>query len=95
MTSSFPDVHRLDFGNIHGHIMNSVLVVVDLLVTAHPVRLLHFIQPVGLAVTYTLFSFLYFCSGGTNKQGDTKIYPFLNWSKPEVYSKIVIRDLHN
>ncbi|XP_059472181.1 protein rolling stone-like [Neocloeon triangulifer] len=78
------DIHRLDFGNIHGHVMNTVLVVVDLMVTAHPVRLLHFYQPMILASTYSLFSIVYFFLGGTNKQGNSKIYPFLNWHKPDV-----------
>lgn len=78
------DLHRIDFGNIHGHIMNSVLVVADLMITAHPVRLFHFVHPIALGITYTLFSFVYFCAGGTNRSGDTSIYPFLNWNKPHV-----------
>lgn len=64
--------------------MNSVLVVADLMVTAHPVRFLHFLHPMALGIIYTLFSFVYFCAGGTNRSGSTSIYPFLNWDKPLV-----------
>ncbi|XP_065332366.1 protein rolling stone-like [Cloeon dipterum] len=76
------DIHRLDFGNIHGHIMNSVLVVVDLMVTAHPVRLLHFYQPLIFGAAYLVFTFIYFVLGGTNKRGSSSIYPILDWQKP-------------
>jgi hypothetical protein len=86
----FLDLHELDFGNIHGHVMNTVLVVIDLLVTAHPVRLLHCVHPIGLTACYTLFSFVYYCAGGTNKRGDYRIYPFLNWQKPEVFNNTII-----
>jgi hypothetical protein len=62
--------------------MNTVIVIIDLLIAGHPVRLLHAYQPAVLAFIYSGFSAMYYLSGGTNRDGSPKIYPLLNWSKP-------------
>jgi hypothetical protein len=80
--SNFPELFSLDFVNAHNHIVNSVVVFADLAIAAHPVRLLHLYQPVLFAIVYAVFSAVYFLFGGTNRQGDSKIYPLLNWQRP-------------
>jgi len=55
--------------------LSTVLVVVDLFVSAKPVRFLHFYQP-GLAVlVYGMFSLIY------QKSGNGPIYSILDWDK--------------
>jgi hypothetical protein len=78
----FAEIFSLDFVNVHNHIVNSLLVVIDLAVASHPVRLLHLYQLVLFAIGYSGFTAVYYLCGGTNRQGDSKIYPLLDWQRP-------------
>lgn len=44
--------------NIHQHVMNTVLMLIDLFVNAVPIRLLHVIYAMMYGVTYTLFTLI-------------------------------------
>lgn len=46
--------------------MNSVIMFLDLLIVAYPLRLLHVIQPIIFGVTFGFFSFIYYLCGGKN-----------------------------
>ncbi|XP_065332359.1 protein rolling stone-like isoform X2 [Cloeon dipterum] len=77
-----PAKNSLDFANVHNHLVNSVVVVVDLVLAGHPVRLLHLYQPVLLALGYSIFTAVYFLLGGTSRDSQVNIYPLLNWQRP-------------
>ncbi|CAB3365528.1 Hypothetical predicted protein [Cloeon dipterum] len=77
-------IHSFDFLNVHKHLLNTVIVSVDLLVNSHPVRILHVYQPVMLGACYGIFSWMYYLCGGTSRDDQTKIYPILDWQKPHV-----------
>ncbi|KAK7490566.1 hypothetical protein BaRGS_00018169 [Batillaria attramentaria] len=64
------------------HVFNSVYVLLDLGVTATPVRLMHFIYPAGYAVVYLCFTSFYWGVGGVNMDGEPYIYKVLDWSDP-------------
>lgn len=46
--------------------MNSVIMFIDILIVAYPLRLYHVIQPISFGVAYGVFSFIYYLCGGTN-----------------------------
>ncbi|CAH1780411.1 unnamed protein product, partial [Owenia fusiformis] len=64
------------------HAVNSVYVIIDLLFTAIPVRLLHFIYPLIYVIIYALFSAIYQAAGGTNAYDLEYIYSVLDWRNP-------------
>ncbi|XP_076468675.1 protein rolling stone-like [Babylonia areolata] len=65
------------------HLLTSVYVILDLAVTAIPVRLLHVIYPVIFAVVYVVFSVIYWAADGVNSKGDPYIYEVLHWEEAE------------
>ena len=63
----------------HTHATNSIYVLLDLFVTAMPIRLLHFYFGAIYAVLYITFSSVYTLSGGSNYSNQPYIYRFLDW----------------
>lgn len=59
------DKDDVDAKNILTHVFNSVVMFIDLIVVAHPVRFLHCIFPIVVGLSYGLFSFIYYQLGGT------------------------------
>ena len=64
------------------HTMNSVYVVVDILFSGTPFRILHLFYTVGLGSTYALFNAIYFLNDGTILEGRHYAYNLVDWSKP-------------
>ena len=52
-------------------------VLLDLCVTARPVRLGHVIYPIMEGLSYATFSLVYWALGGTGTGGTRWIYPFI------------------
>ncbi|XP_065165988.1 protein rolling stone-like isoform X2 [Atheta coriaria] len=77
-----PDKMEIDYLNILVHCTNSIAMVIELSVVAHPVRLGHFYVPVTSGFVYTLFSFFYYLAGGTSRVDEPYIYPPVDWRKP-------------
>lgn len=44
--------------NVHQHLMNTILMIIDLFINAIPIRLLHAIYAMLYGVTYTLFTLI-------------------------------------
>jgi hypothetical protein len=76
------EIHFVDFTNIREHVTNVVITLVDLLVCAHPMRLMHAYQPIALGLCYSAFTAVYYAFGGTNRLGFSYIYAILNWDFP-------------
>ncbi|XP_032892928.1 protein rolling stone-like [Amblyraja radiata] len=66
--------------NINMHAMNSVLVLLELGMTAAPIHLAHFTGVLLYCMTYILFTLVYWAMGGTNLKGQTFIYKSLDYS---------------
>lgn len=64
------------------HAMNAVIMVLDVLIVAYPIRLLHVVQPVTVGLCYVIFSVIYYAAGGVDDVGNHYIYNVLDWSKP-------------
>lgn len=65
---------------LHG--VNSLVMLVELVASAHPSRLVHIMQPLYFALAYLLFSVGYYTAGGLDPWGNPFIYPVIDWSKP-------------
>jgi hypothetical protein len=76
-------IHRLDALNLMVHAFNSVFMVIDLFLAAHPFRLLHCYWPFFITVCYVVFSYIYYESGGTDRQDRPFVYPLLDWRMPK------------
>ncbi|XP_061709150.1 protein rolling stone-like isoform X1 [Cydia pomonella] len=77
-----PKMHEINALNLLVHGGNSVVMLVELAVTAHPVRAAHALYGAGAGLAYGLFSAFYWAVGGTDRAGLTAIYPALDWNKP-------------
>ncbi|XP_073990714.1 protein rolling stone-like [Rhodnius prolixus] len=77
-----PEVHELDLVNYLVHGANSVIMVVDFLMVGHPFRLAHSVYPLALIFIYTIFNYLYYQFGGTDRKGNTYIYKVMDWKYP-------------
>ena len=71
----------LGFGtNVNIHAINSVLMILDLFVSAYPVRIVHCVYAIAYGVVYVVFSLIYWAAGGVNPyNGEPAIYPVLDW----------------
>lgn len=77
-----PHIHEINTLNIFVHGGNSVIMLVELAVTAHPVRAAHALYSAGAGLAYGVFSAFYWAIGGTDRIGLHAIYPGLDWNKP-------------
>ncbi|ESP01149.1 hypothetical protein LOTGIDRAFT_205169 [Lottia gigantea] len=70
------------------HTMNTVYVIIDLLLSGVPIRVLHMFLTVMLGSIYALFNALYFLNDGTITTGENGLavrhyaYNFMDWNKP-------------
>ena len=78
MTSSFPGTLLVLSGVTH--LGNSIYVLLDLFVTAMPVRLFHVIYPSIYAIVYTIFTVIYWAADGVNADGFNYVYKALDWN---------------
>ncbi|GFN90934.1 protein rolling stone-like [Plakobranchus ocellatus] len=62
--------------NLQFHMVNSALVLIELCLTAIPVRFLHVVYPFAYGVAYGLFSVIYWAVDHKHV-----MYPILDWSK--------------
>ncbi|KAJ0182367.1 hypothetical protein K1T71_001736 [Dendrolimus kikuchii] len=77
-----PKMHTPNPVNLLVHGSNSLVMICELCVTAHPVRMAHALYGAGMGLTYGMFSYLYWAAGGTDRIGLPAIYPALDWNKP-------------
>lgn len=77
-----PEIHQLDPLNIMMHVCNSLLMLVDFVVTSIPFRLRNFWWCLSIAVFYVIFTAIYYVAGGLDKHGYHYIYKILDWKRP-------------
>ncbi|XP_071491361.1 protein rolling stone-like [Diadema antillarum] len=67
--------------NVNVHAMNGILIILDLFVSAHPIRIVHWIYGLAYGFVYIVFTVIYWAAGGVNSWGGTAIYPILDWGE--------------
>uniref|UniRef100_A0A1B6LQ50 Uncharacterized protein n=1 Tax=Graphocephala atropunctata TaxID=36148 RepID=A0A1B6LQ50_9HEMI len=78
-----PAENKLDALNLLMHAGNSVLMLTDLIVVSHPVRLIDFYWPIIFSTFYIMFNYIYFLAGGTDRKGRVFIYKIMDWREPK------------
>uniref|UniRef100_A0A1A9W871 Protein rolling stone n=1 Tax=Glossina brevipalpis TaxID=37001 RepID=A0A1A9W871_9MUSC len=76
------NVDSLNAANILTHILNCICMFTDLLIVAHPLRLLHVFLPITYGLIYVFFSIVYQFNGGHNSKGKPYIYYLIDWRQP-------------
>jgi len=61
------------------HSLNSAYVLVDLLICATPVRILHMVYPIFFGLSYAVFNAIYFLSDGEGHDGKQYTYNVMHW----------------
>ena len=61
------EVNKVNAVNIMSHVLNSALMLIDLIVVGHPIKVQHAYQTIGMGVMYMIFTIIYFLVGGTNR----------------------------
>ncbi|CAH1268133.1 Hypp3834 [Branchiostoma lanceolatum] len=85
------DRGRASVSSVLEHVVNSIVVLLDLLVSGTPVRILNVIYPVAYAAVYAVFYVFYWAAGGKGRDGSTAIYPVIDFGKdPGMASGILV-----
>ena len=72
--------------NLQIHLVNSVLVLMEMCLTAIPIRLLHVLYPVTYGMIYTVFALIYWGVDHNNV-----VYPFLNFgARPGIAAASIV-----
>jgi hypothetical protein len=71
------------------HATNSLVLILDLLIVAHPHRMSHFIYPTTCGALYMLFTIVYTFLGGVDRSGGNFVYPILDWKNQPQKSALV------
>ncbi|XP_053615188.1 protein rolling stone-like isoform X3 [Plodia interpunctella] len=77
-----PKLHDIDAVNLLVHGGNSLLMIFELAITSHPMRLAHALYGAGAGLAYGVFSAIYWALGGTDRLDMPAIYPSLDWNQP-------------
>ncbi|XP_049877521.1 protein rolling stone-like isoform X2 [Pectinophora gossypiella] len=77
-----PKIHEVNALNLLVHGGNSLVMLLELAVTAHPLRAAHALYGASAGMAYGVFSAFYWAVGGTDRIGLPAIYPALDWNKP-------------
>lgn len=77
-----PEIHEVNALNILVHAVNSIIMTIEISITSHPINAGHAIYGAGVGLVYGVFSAVYWAAGGTDKVGNSAVYPALNWNKP-------------
>jgi len=67
-----------EIGNLHRHGLNSIVALIDIVLLAYPVRLLHFIYPAIYGWVYAIVIFFYWL----DNPKENIIYEQIDYSKP-------------
>lgn len=77
--------------SIHHHLLNGIVIVVDVLFFGVPVSLLHFIYPVLFSSTYSIYTGIYWAANGTNPFNEQRfVYSALDYSETPTVASITV-----
>lgn len=69
--------------NLHIHLLNGIVALLDVWVTGFPVHLFHFFYTFVCISTYAVFTGIHYATNSTSRDGERYIYPILDYgSRP-------------
>ena len=71
----------LDVYTLQIHLVNILIVLLDLFISRIPFQLFHFINTTSFTLPYALFTIIYWGAGGTDSDGNRYIYVALNYDE--------------
>jgi hypothetical protein len=77
----FGGVASISYLNIFTHLINSIVILIDMWITRLPVRIYHMVYCILFGAAYTLFTGLYYAGGGRTAFNTTFIYPVLDYDE--------------
>ncbi|EEB14542.1 protein rolling stone, putative [Pediculus humanus corporis] len=77
-----PEVDSVNATNIMTHVFNSIFILLEVSLVAHPTRLIHFYMPICYASIYAVFSLLYQVFWPEGFENSEYIYKILDWKYP-------------
>lgn len=67
--------------DISTHALNTILLLIEIVMTSMPIRVLHLIYPMIFACIYMIFTVIYWAAGGTDAIDNKRyVYPMLDYS---------------
>ena len=76
--------------DVSNHLLNSVFMVADLMLSTIPVRILHVVYALILGVCYILLTVIFWAVDGTNARDEPYIYSYIDYSKTPGFSSSLI-----
>lgn len=77
--------------DIATHLMNSVLIVIDVMLSATPVRILHVVYPWILGFLYAMLTVIFWAAKGSNARDEPYIYSYIDYNNtPAMSSGIIV-----
>lgn len=67
ITIFISEINKVDAVNVMVHVFNSVIMLIDLTIVGHPIKLSHVTWTMGIGLVYSIFTAIYFLSGGTTR----------------------------
>ena len=85
-----PSERPLDFFNFFEHIFNSIISIIDIVLSAQPFKFMDFVQAVLFGIAYTVFSLIHFFMNWTDENGNRFIYAVMDWQNPVQALTVVV-----
>ena len=79
-----------DSVTFNAHALNSVVIVLDTMLSCIRVKLLHIIYPIIFISIYMIFSLIYWACGGTDSQNHPYIYSALDYGGHPIRAAVII-----
>lgn len=76
----------INWNDFNMHAINTILILFDIMISARPVRLLHFVYPILYGLAYIIFSTIYW----SQDPAHNVLYPILDYSKAGLASAVIL-----
>jgi hypothetical protein len=65
--------------DISKHLLNSILIINEVMISSIPVRILHLVYSMVLGSLYFVFTIIYWSVGGTDTSGEPYVYSYIDY----------------
>jgi len=86
----FPTLGTTSVLDVHCHLVNSLIVIVDVGLSRLPYYFSHFFHSIAYLLIYLIFSLIYWGIGATDPWGDHYIYPPLDYGDHPLTASLLI-----